>query len=379
MQKKIVFIVRSLEYGGAQRQVVALVNALPKDQFDITVVCFYSGNPLEKDIKDSGVRTIFLEKRGRWDIFGFLANLLSEMRRINPDLIHGYLGVPNILTIFLKPFFPSCRMVWGVRNSKMDLGRYDWLRGLSFQIERFLSPLADLIIVNSHVAMGDHIEQGFPAHKMIVIPNGIDTEKFKPDCEARLKFREEWGIGADTLLIGLVARLDPMKDHQSFLQAAALLSRQRQDVRFICVGAGPEDYAKQLYRLADELGIGDMVIWTGPYANMPAVYNGLDIATSTSCYGEGFSNAIGEAMACGVPCVVTDVGDSAWIVGDSGVVVEPNNPEALAAGWISCLSQDQHELGGKARERILENFSVNCLVSASKQAFEDLLMQQSGF
>lgn len=374
--KKIVFLVRSLDYGGSQRQVVTLVKSLSQDKFEVTVLCFYSGEPLEQDLKNSNVRVIGLDKRGRWDIFGFWSHLITQMRLLNPDLIHGYLGVPNILTIFLKPFFPSCRMIWGLRNSQMDLARYDWLRGLSFQIERFLSPLADLIIVNSHVAIGDHVGKGFPANKMIVIPNGIDTERFKPDRAARLKFRGEWGIGADTLLIGLVARLDPMKDHQNFLKAAALLSRQRQDVRFICVGTGAEDYAKKLYRLADELGIDDMVIWTGAYANMPAVYNGLDIATSTSCYGEGFSNAIGEAMACAVPCVVTDVGDSAWIVGDSGVVVEPNNPEALAAGWLLCLSQERHELGGQARERILENFSVNRLVSASQQAFEELLMQQ---
>lgn len=374
--KKIVFLVRSLDYGGAQRQVVTLVTSLSQDKFEVTVLCFYSGEPLEQDLKNSNVRVIGLDKRGRWDIFGFWSNLLTQMRRLNPDLIHGYLGVPNILTIFLKPFFPSCKMIWGVRNSQMDLGRYDWLRGLSFQIERFLSPLADLIIVNSHVAMGDHVAQGFPRHKMIEIPNGIDTERFKPDPEARIKFREKWGIGPDTLLIGLVARLDPMKDHPTFLQAAALLSRQRQDVRFICVGTGAEDYAKQLDRLADELGIDDMVIWTGAYADMPGVYNGLDIATSTSCYGEGFSNAIGEAMACGVPCVVTDVGDSAWIVGDTGVVVSPNNPEDLAKGWISCLNQERNELGCQARDRILENFSVKLLVSASQQAFEELLMQQ---
>ncbi|MCT7961880.1 glycosyltransferase [Laspinema sp. D1] len=368
--KKIVFLVRSLDYGGAQRQVVTLVKSLSPDKFEVTVLCFYSGEPLEEDLKNSNVRVIGLDKGGRWDIFGFLTNLLTQMRRLNPDLIHGYLGVPNILTIFLKPFFPSCRMIWGVRNSQMDLGRYDWLRWLSVHIERFLSPLADLIIVNSHVAMDDHIEKGFPANKMLVIPNGIDTAKFKPDREARLKFRSEWGIGPNTLLIGLIARLDPMKDHQNFLQAAALLSRQRQDVRFICVGTGPEDYAKKLYRLVDYLGIDDIVIWTGAYANMPAVYNGLDIATSTSCYGEGFSNAIGEAMACGLPCVVTDVGDSAWIVGDSGVVVEPNNPEALVAGWVSCWDADRNQLGCKARQRILENFSVSRLVIASQEVFE---------
>jgi glycosyltransferase involved in cell wall biosynthesis len=377
--KKIVFLVRSLDYGGAQRQVVTLVKSLSKHKFDITVLCFYSGEPLEEELRNSKVRVMGLKKRGRWDLFGFWVHLLSKIQSIQPDLIHGYLGVPNILTIFLKPFFPSCRMVWGLRNSEMDLSRYDWLRLLSFQLERLLSRFADLIIVNSHAALSDHVKQGFPKERMIVIPNGIDTERFKPASELRLQCRAEWGISANTLLIGLVARLDPMKDHQNFLQAAALLTRERQDVSFICVGTGREDYAKKLSRLVDDLGIGDRVIWTGAYADMPPVYNALDIATSASAYGEGFSNAIGEAMACGVPCVVTDVGDSAWIVGDTGVIVPAHKPEALAKAWLSCLNQDRNQLGGQARERILENFSVHRLVNASQQAFEELLMQPIRF
>ncbi|NER34627.1 MAG: glycosyltransferase [Oscillatoria sp. SIO1A7] len=368
--KKVVFLVRSLDYGGAQRQVVTLVTALSKKKFDVTVACFYSGQPLEKDLKNSNVRMVSLNKGGRWDLFGFWATLLSEIGSLQPNIIHGYLGVPNILTIFLKPFFPSCRMVWGLRNSQMDLKRYDWLRQLSVELESLLSRFADLIIVNSHAGLADLIKKGFPGQKMIVIPNGIDTERFKPDPESRLGFRAEWGISPNTVLIGLVARLDPMKDHKTFLRAAALLTPTREDVRFICVGNGSEEYAKELDRLADALGIGDRVVWTGAIANMPAVYNALDIATSASSYGEGFSNAIGEAMACGVPCVVTDVGDSALIVGDTGFVVRPETPEALLEAWLSCLNRDRNELGGQARERILEKFTISHLVSASEEALE---------
>ncbi len=371
--KKIVFLVRSLDYGGAQRQVVTLVKSLSKQKFDVTVLCFYSGEPLEEDLINSNVTVIGLDKRGRWDLFGFWANLVSKIQAIQPDMIHGYLGVPNILTIFLKPFFPSCRMVWGVRNSQMELGRYDWLRRFSFQLERGLSQFADLIIVNSHVALEDHVKKGFPKKNMIVIPNGIDTEKFKPDLELRLKFRTEWGVSDNTKLIGLVARLDPMKDHETFLRAAALLNCTRDDVRFICIGTGSEEYAGKLHKLSDSLGITERVIWTGAYADMPAVYNGLDIATSTSAYGEGFSNAIGEAMACNVPCVVTDVGDSALIVGETGWVIPPHNPEALVKAWLSCLNQNRNEFSCKARQRIVEKFSVSHLVSASEVAFEKVL------
>jgi glycosyltransferase involved in cell wall biosynthesis len=204
---------------------------------------------------------------------------------------------------------------------------------------------------------------------MVVISNGIDTERFQPDSEAGAKVRAEWGVSENTILIGLVGRLDPMKDHPTFLKAAALLSEERQDVRFVCVGVGEETYAKELYQLTNKLGILEQVIWAGGRSDMPKVYNALNIASSSSSYGEGFANVIGEAMACGVPCVVTDVGDSAWIVGDTGIVVPPKNPEALAAGWNSLLNlavTDQVALAEKARKTIVENFSLRNLVQKTE-------------
>ncbi|MBD1945817.1 glycosyltransferase [Coleofasciculus sp. FACHB-712] len=377
---EIAFLIRSLNYGGAERQLITLVKALNKKKFNITVLYFYSGGALEKDLQDSGIRLISLEKRERWDLFGFCWRLVSHLKHINPDVLHGYLGTSNLLTIFLKPFLPSTRIVWGVRASNVDLSRYDWLPHLTFKVECFLSRFADAIIVNSYAGRAYHLKHRFPADKMVVIANGIDTERFKPDSKARAKVRAEWGISEDKILIGLVGRLDPMKDHPTFLKASALLCKQRQDVSFVCVGSGSESYAQKLYRLTQKLGISEKVIWAGVRTDMPAVHNALDIATSSSSYGEGFSNAIGEAMACGVPCVVTDVGDSALIVGQTGASVPSQNPETLASGWVSCLGKDRDEMGLKARSRILEHFSVKQLVEktqATLQAITNLSTKHS--
>jgi glycosyltransferase involved in cell wall biosynthesis len=214
---------------------------------------------------------------------------------------------------------------------------------------------------------------------MVVIPNGIDTKRFKPDSEARAKVRSQWGISEHTILIGLVGRLHPMKDHLTFLKAAALLSKQQQDVQFVCVGTGLEDYAQELYRLAQEFGISEKVIWAGACADMPAVYNALDIASSSSSYGEGFANVIGEAMACEVPCVVTDVGDSAWIVENTGIVVSPQNPEALANGWSLLIKQQQYKdaaLKSKTRSRIVSEFSCNKLVQNVADVLNQTLLRR---
>ncbi|HAA32550.1 MAG TPA: group 1 glycosyl transferase, partial [Cyanobacteria bacterium UBA8553] len=316
---KIAFLIPSLERGGAERQLVNLVKALDKKDFDITVLCFYPDGPLEKDLEHSGVKIISLEKRGRWDIFSFLGRLIHQLKHLQPNVLHGYLSEPNLVMIFIKPFFPSIQMIWGVRASELNLSHYDWLARLLFPLECFLSRFADLIIFNSHAGRTYHLAHGFPANKAVVIPNGIDTERFKPDSEARVKIRSEWGISEETVLIGLVGRLDRMKDHPTFLKAAALLCQERQDIGFVCVGSGAQDYAQELYHLAEQLNIAEKVIWTGTRADTPAVYNALDIASSSSS-SEGFANVIGEAMACGISCVVTDVGDSAWIVGDVGIV-----------------------------------------------------------
>jgi glycosyltransferase involved in cell wall biosynthesis len=367
---KVAFLIRSLHYGGAERQLVTLAKALAEEGFNLTVLFFYPGGTLEKDLKDSGVQLISLEKGGRWDIFGFFGRLVSHLKQIKPDILHGYLGVSNLLTLCLKPFFPSTQMVWGVRASNVDLSRYDWLSRLTFQLECLLSRFADLIIVNSHAGRAYHLAHGFPAQKMVVIPNGIDTERFKPDLEARVRVRAEWGIPTQKILIGLVGRLDPMKDHPTFLRAVGLLYQQRQDVNFVCVGTGAENYAQELYQLTRELNISDQVIWTGARADMPAVYNALDIAVSSS-YGEGFPNVIGESMACGVPCVVTDVGDSAWIVGDTGLVVPPKNPELLKsaiAQLIDRIQTDGYD-SERNRQRVIEQFSVLQLVAQTKAVF----------
>ncbi len=361
MKKKIVFLIRSLNYGGSERQLATLVKALDKQYFDITVLCFYAGGSLslDQELKDSGIPIICLDKQGRWDLFGFFWRLVQHLQRIDPDVLHGYIGIPNLLTIFLKLFFPSTRMIWGIRSSNVDPDFYDWLGRLVFRLECLLSRFADLIIVNSYAGREYYLNHGFPANKMTVIPNGIDIELFKPEQGARIKVRRSCGIPQDTILIGLVGRLDIRKDHPTFLKAAALLFQERHNVRFVCVGSGSENYARKLYELADELGISDQVIWVKARADMSAIYNALDIVVSSS-YTEGFSNVIGEAMSCGVPCVVTDVGDSAWIVGNTDVVVPPKNPEALKTAiknLIETLGNNACDRT-KIRQRIIDQFSV---------------------
>ena len=364
---RLALLIRSLDYGGAERHLLTLCRALDKERFSLTVLHFYPGGRLEDELKASGVHTISLDKGGRWDLLRFSFRLVRQLKAIRPHVIHSFLVEPNLLTVFLKPIFASTRVVWGVRASRVHFEHYDWFSRVSFRLQCFFSRFADLIIFNSERGRAFHLAEGFPADRSLVIYNGIDTETFKPERDAGQALRAELGVGPNAFLIGHVGRLDPMKDHPTLLRAAALVCRERPDARFLCVGTGAEDYARELHRLAAELGINGNVIWAGARADMPAVYSSLDLLVSSS-FSEGFPNVIGEAMACGVPCVVTDTGDSALIVGETGCVVEPRNPSALAGAIISRMERDREEWGRRARSRIQENFSVERMTAQTERA-----------
>jgi glycosyltransferase involved in cell wall biosynthesis len=367
---KIALLTRALDYGGAERQLVTLAIGLHERGHHVVVTVFYAGGPLETELRDAGVPVYCLDKTGRWDMVSFMLRLVRFVNRETPDILHGYLAFPNILTVFLKLIFPGMRIVWGIRDSDMSADRYDWLEGNLYRIECLLSRFADLIITNSRAGLLHCIARGFPENRTIAIPNGIDVTRFSPNKNAGQELRLEWGVRDSQSLIGIVGRLDPMKDHPTFLKAAALLAEKRKDVRFICVGDGPDDYQRELCALGRQVGLGDKLIWTGGRDDMPALYNALDVVVSSSCYGEGFSNVIGEAMACGTSCVVTDVGDSAWIVGNTGEVVRPNSPEALVSGIEISLrkirASDRHREG--LRRVINDRFSVRELICKTESS-----------
>jgi glycosyltransferase involved in cell wall biosynthesis len=359
---KILLLCRSLGIGGSERQLVILAKGLHQQGWKVTVAVFYAGEPLERELYESGIPIFDLRKSGRWDAPLFFMRLARFVWEFKPRVIYGFLGTPNILTALLKPLFPKISMVWGVRASNVDLDRYDWMARLSYRIECRLSQFADLIICNSHAGLEYAATHGFPRKKMVVIPNGIDTNYFKPAPAARARMRAEWGIVENEILIGLVARLDPMKDHPTFLRAAAMLVQERSDIRFVCVGGGSDPYKSELQQLASQIGLDGRLVWVGARHEMPAVYSALDIASSSSC-GEGFSNAIAEAMACGVPCVVSDVGDSSLIVDGVGVCVAPARPNELCEGFQLMLKKMGSDLRDAARASIVNRFARETMVT----------------
>jgi glycosyltransferase involved in cell wall biosynthesis len=363
---KIAFLLRSLGCGGAQRQLALLARELHARGHAVTVVVFYAGGHFEAELCAAGVPVRVLDKRGRWDLVGFLPRLARTLREVGPDILHGYLGTPDIAAALVKSALPGTRVVFGVRGSKSDLARYGWAAPVTRFAEARLSRAADLMIANSEAGLRGALAAGFRARRMTAIPNGIDTEAFRPDRAAGRRLRECWGVKDDEPLVGLAARVDPCKDHAGFLRAAALALEEHPKLRFVCAGDGTREFGRRAASLGLAPQALERTVFAGRVDGMAAFYNALDVATLTSAFGEGFPNVVGEAMACGAPTVVTDVGDAARVVGGAGVVVPPRDPQALAAGWLKCLGRDRAALGAEARGRVVEHFGVRRLVERTE-------------
>ncbi|HUK33656.1 MAG TPA: glycosyltransferase [Vicinamibacterales bacterium] len=367
---KVVFLSRSLTRGGAERQLAMLAAGLQGRGHDVAVLTFYPDNPFAPEICRAGARVFSVEKTGRWNVVGFVRRLIRMIRHERPDVIHTYLPVPNLVGAILKPLLPPMRLVWGIRSSNVDLSAFDWLTRATYRVEPFFAFAADLLIVNSEAGRRFCIDHGYPAARMTFIPNGVSIEEFRPRPDERERVRAEWDVGSEPL-IGLVGRIDPLKDHATFLRAARRVLDRRPDARFACVGGGDADLLSELQNFATKIGLSQRLLWTGSRTDMCAVYNACDIVCSSSIT-EGFPNSVLESMACGTPCVVTDAGDSKLIVENTGAVVPIADDEAMAAALLSVL-EGAESLGDAARARAIAEFSAEALIDRTAAALEELV------
>ncbi|MDR1451313.1 MAG: glycosyltransferase, partial [Helicobacteraceae bacterium] len=369
-KKKIVIFASALNRGGAERQLVALAKGLKKRGEKIVVVIYYGEGTYDQELAEARVPIYYLRKRlGVWRLPFALFKAARLLRSLNPSAIYSFLDAPNIFCALLKPFLKGARLIWSIRSTIS--GQYGLLSRLCGALETFLSRFSDLIVANSYAGRDLYIKKGFPKDKIVVIENGIDTDRFKYDEEGAKRFRSEFAIKPDERIILLAARLDIMKDHPNFLKACAILNNRYDDLRFICVGGGDQNYLNKLIALSEELGVKDKTIFTGPRDDMAAIYSSSS-SSSSSSFGEGFSNTIAESMACGTICAVTDVGDSAKIVGDLGFAVPPKDPRALADAIDKTLNRSRNEpnLRERIRASVIERFSLESMTDKTLEAIE---------
>jgi len=363
-------VTRTLDIGGAERQLVNLALGLNKKKIHVSVLTFYSGGRLSKSISEAGICIHSLNKSGRWDLGAFAWRFFSIIHRYRPTVLYGILDVPNILILLVKIIRYQTTVVWGLPASDMNYSEYGWGGVASNKLECWLSRFPDLVITNSKAGRDYAIRKGYVNNRFTVIQNGINTNIFKHDENLREQQRMQWSVECKKILVGIVARLDPVKDHYLFIDTAAIMHAKDDRYCFVCVGSGPGEYQQGLEQYANSKGLHRCLIWAGEISNMAAAYNALDIMALTS-QSEGLPNVLGEAMACCVPCVVTDVGDAADIVSDTGVVIHDRVPQKIANGCYQIeerLKADREGLKKSIRQRIIDHYDLDLMIQSTLDA-----------
>lgn len=370
----VLHLITGLDTGGTEMMLYKLVERSDPARFRHVVVSLAAVGPVGEKIAALGVPVHSLHMRRGLPDPRSLIRLVAVTRRVRPDVVQTWLYHADLLgSLGAALSRPRVPVVWNIRSS-IDVDELGPVVAVVARLCARLSRFPAAIVTNSDAARLLHGRLGYRPRQWVIIPNGFDAETFAPDLVARMAVRGELGLSEDTLVIGLVARYDPLKDHATFLRAAGLLGRKRQGPHFVLVG---RDITRDNAALREEIAasnVGDRVHLLGERVDIPRLTAALDVATCSS-YGESFPNIIGEAMACGVPCVVTDVGDAARIVGDTGRVVPPKDAVALAEAWQEMTElgpEGRRGLGRAARARVEERYSLATVVRQYEALYERL-------
>lgn len=374
---KITHIITGLSPDGAERMLHRLVANMDSNVVENEVISLTTLGAMAKEIEACGVRVWALGmKRGVPDP-RYVLRLASWLRRSRPDVVQTWMYHADLVGGLAAKLAGFDAVVWNIRHSELhasaDKRHTLWTAKACARLSRWIPRQ---IVCASEASRKFHAQIGYANERMQVVPNGFDLEHFRIDRAQRNAIREELGIPQQATVIGLIARYHPIKDHRNFVKAAGLLHREFPQLRFLLCGEGVTSENPELMGWIEAAGLQDACYLLGRREDVPQVLNALDIAVSSSA-GEAFPNAVAEAMACGIPCVVTDVGDSRTIVGDTGRVVPAGSPDALAQGCRELLqmgSEVRHLLGLSARERVEQQFGLKSIV----QRYQDLYLQVAG-
>lgn len=382
MTKKIrvCHIITNLAVGGAQTMLVKLLAALDRDQFEPSVITMIGDGPVTVELQELNIPVHSLNMRAGipdpWALF----RLVRFVRQFRPDLIQSWMYHANLIASLAAPVCRRPPVVWNIRQSALTEGidkqTTFWTVKLGAKLSRHF---ASRIIVNSNEGLQSHQKAGYAAEKLNIIPNGFDLERFQPSEWNRAKIRRELGISNHTPLVGWIGRFHPHKDPHNFVRATQQILQSAPQTHFMMCGNEITWSNRELCRWIDQAGCRRRMHLLGRRDDIPSLHASLDLYVLSSCM-EGFPNVVGEAMASAVPAVVTDVGDSALLVGTTGKVVPPHNHIALAAACSELLqiSGDQlRQMGQKARMRIEENYSLPIIAEQYANLWQNILQRRT--
>ena len=377
MDRTVLHVITSLNPGGAEEVLTRLVIRAQGGRHRHVVVNLAEGDtPLTRRIEAAGVRVISLDATPGSADPRVILKLAKVMRRERPAVVQTWMYHADLLGGLAAKLAGSPPVAWNIRNGTLGPA---FSKRMTLAIARANARLSGVlpaaIVCCAESAKQIHVEIGYDARRMLVIPNGYELDRFRPDPEARARIRAEAGIPDDALVAGLVARLHPQKDHQTFFEAAGHVARRFPNAHFLLCGEQVTPDNPEIGAMVGRAGIKERCHLLGYRADMPAIQASLDIACLCSQGGEGFPNAIAEAMACGVPCAVSDVGDAAAIVDDTGRVAPAGDASALAkaiSGLLSLDHADRARFGHRARQRIIDHYDIGQFMARYEALYDQL-------
>lgn len=377
---RILHIINTLELGGAQSVLIQLIQKLKLEKHESIVISLRNQKALSGNIEKLGIPLIHLDfEPGKYK-FGNFIKLLNIAINYQPDIIQTWLYHSDLAGSLIKIFLPFTPVIWGVHhttNNKNSVRKSTWsiIKLLAF-ISKFIPTK---IICCSSSAYNSHIDLGYPKQKTEIIENGIDIDKFIPDKSAGNLLRNELGLSKSTKLIGMFARYHPQKDYHTLLDAASIMIKSMPNVHFLLAGQDVDQTNMNLVEIINAYNMHDNVHLLGAREDIPRLAAGIDIFTLSSSFGEAMPQVIGEAMACGTPCVSTNVGDIKKIIGNAGIITEPKNPNGLVAAWkkiFSLSKSDIQKLKQKSRNQIAEKYSSVKMSNKYIDLYENALNRQ---
>ena len=374
---RLAVVINAIVLAGAERMLARVLARLRPEEFDVHVFTIGLPGPFTEHLEQLGISNRLYEfLRPKLPNPCHLLTLARDLRRFQPDVVQGWMYLGNLYGgVAAKLARRDMPVAWNIRHStldpQIDSRSMRWSAWLGGQLS---GCVPDRIVLCAEAARAAHLRVGYAPKKLEVIPNGFDLSELRPDPVARQRIRAELGISDETPLVGLIGRLHQHKDHRTFVRAARVVAEQFPNAHF--VGAGEEQTysAADLWSWVDEAGLRDRFHWLGVRHDVPAIDASLDVLVCSSTT-EGFPNVVGEAMACGVPCVATDVGECAEVVGDTGHIVAKQDPLQLGNAISDLLRLTRAErsaLGAAARRRVVERYDIHRIVERYRDLWREL-------
>lgn len=362
----VLHVITGLTDGGAEDSLFQLCHS-DRDNLH-RVVCLMDAGQYGARFAEAGIEVVYLNMpRGRLSLSGLL-RLWRTIRAWRPDVVQTWMYHANLIGGVVARLAGIRVICWGIHNTNLVAGTTRsstiWVAKACGMLSR---AVPSLIVSCSQQAVEVHRQMRYAATKFVVVPNGYNLELLAPDPLARARLRAEWGIDESMPLIGMVARYDPQKDHANLIAALAQLARSGWEYRCVLIGVGLDADNAEVVALLKAQGVAEKVILLGRRSDVPAIMNALDIHALSSRYGEAFPNVLSEAMACGTPCVSTNVGDAALIVGETGWIVPSGDSQALADGLGKALEEHRDAVVWQARQaeahkRVVDSFSIQRMI-----------------